>query len=396
MDSTPPPIASRFYARAFGLVTVGVLGYFLFRVLQPFFTSIIWATLLAFLFQPAYRKLVAKWNRPNLAAAAVTAIVVLTILAPLASVLTLFVRQAGDLVVRFQAEASERRLPGLQLILELGPVKALIDEIGAYTSLSAQELVARAEDWAQTGVQLLAKASGSLVVGAVNVVTTFSFTMFLLYFFVRDGRELWRRAENLVPMSVDRKRELRVSLGAVTKAVVAGTFATSLTQGTLIGIGFAIAGLPSPVVFGSLGALSSLIPVVGTALVWVPAVLTVFAQGSHGLALFLLLWCAILVVGSDNVVRPLVISGSTNVSTMLVLVGVIGGVSAFGFTGIFAGPVLLALVAALLRYADESRLGTRLLDPTPPPVTLRSLQEPPKPQSPPPVPTPSAPPPAST
>ena len=187
--STPPPIASRFYARAFGLVTVGVLGYFLFRVLQPFFTSIIWATLLAFLFQPAYAKLQAKWNRPNLAAATVTAIAAHHHpRAPGPRGLTLFVGQARScwcaLPGRGQRAEAARAAAGARLRAGEGAG----EELGAFTSLSPEELIARADEWAQAAVQFLAQASGTLVVGAVNVLTTFAFTMFLLFFFVRDGK----------------------------------------------------------------------------------------------------------------------------------------------------------------------------------------------------------------
>jgi predicted PurR-regulated permease PerM len=149
--------------------------------------------------------------------------------------------------------------------------------------------------------------------------------------------------------------------------VVVGTLVTALVQGSLIGIGFAIAGLPSPLVFGAVGALASLIPVVGTALVWVPAALSLLALGQTGWAVFLTLWSVILVAGSDNVIRPLVVSSSSNVSTLLVFVGVLGGVSAFGFAGIFLGPVLLTLVAALLRYADEAGVGRHPAPPSQPP-----------------------------
>jgi predicted PurR-regulated permease PerM len=87
--------------------------------------------------------------------------------------------------------------------------------------------------------------------------------------------------------------------------------------------------------------------------VWVPAVATLVAQGQTGWAIFLTLWCVVLVAGSDNVVRPLIISGSSNASTLLVFMGLLGGVSFFGFAGIFMGPLILTAVAALLRYADE-------------------------------------------
>lgn len=382
-DSALP--SSRFYARTFAVVTALALGYFLFRILLPFFVPILWGALLALMFQPLYGWLLAKWHRPGLAAGLVTLVVAVTILLPFAFFLTVFVRQATDLLGRFQAEAHDRKLPALQLVLELHPVQALIEQVGAFTSLSKQQILDRASEAAQEALQVMASTGGALVLGAFSIVATFFLTMFLLFFFVRDGGEMLRRATHLVPMSEERKEELRLHLGAVTQAVVLGTMVTALVQGTLLGIGFAIAGLPSPVVFGSLAALSSLVPVVGTALVWLPAVVTLVAQGSTGMAVFLLVWCLVLVVSSDNVIRPMIISGRTNVSTLLIVVGVMGGVSAFGFTGLFAGPVLLTLVAALLRYADESRMGTIPMPSAPTGLPPPAAAAPPDAQAPPPV-----------
>ena len=135
-------------------------------------------------------------------------------------------------------------------------------------------------------------------------------------------------------------------------------------------------------VFGAVGALASLVPVVGTALVWVPAVLSLLALDQTGWAIFLTLWSVILVAGSDNVIRPLVVSSSTNVSTLLVFVGVLGGVSAFGFAGLFVGPVLLTLIAALLRYADEAGVGRHPSLPSQPPSEPISVPPPPAPAPP--------------
>jgi predicted PurR-regulated permease PerM len=170
--------------------------------------------------------------------------------------------------------------------------------------------------------------------------------------------------------------------------VVLGTSITALVQGTLLGIGFAIVGLPSPLVFGVLGAVASLIPFVGTALVGVPAVLTLFAQGQTGWGIFLLLWCIVLVGGSDNVVRPLIISGNSGASTLLVFVGILGGVGVFGFAGIFMGPLVLTLAQTLLEYAGQElpRPSAPLPSPgalMPPPVAIaeNAPTQPPAPAS---------------
>jgi predicted PurR-regulated permease PerM len=114
-------------------------------------------------------------------------------------------------------------------------------------------------------------------------------------------------------------------------------------------------GLPSPVVFGAVAAVASLIPFIGTALVWVPAAVVLFLQGRWVAGLFLVGWSVVVVSSSDNVVRPLFISGRAQIATLPVFLGLLGGLSAFGAIGLVVGPVVVALTLALLRFAGEAR-----------------------------------------
>ena len=379
--STPGSLSPpRYYRRVFAVGTFAVLGYFLFRILAPFTSAILWAALLAFMLSPLQRRLDAKWKKPMLSAGLLTALTFVVVAGPVSIFAFAFTRQATDLITRMQTEAHGRNLPALQLVLEFAPVKALVASVGEYTALSQAEILARASDALSDAAQTLASLGGSVVVGAFAAVSQFLMTLFLLFFLLRDGRGMVERFVRLVPLSGEKKAELLAALGGVASAVVLGALATAVVQGTLLGIGFAIVGLPSPLVFGSVGALASLVPVVGTALVWVPAVVTLVAQGQMGWAVFLALWCVVLVAGSDNVIRPLIISGRSRASTLLVLVGLLGGVATFGFAGIFMGPLLLTLAAVLLQYADEAAAGVGLTPAAPlPPVPEPPLPPPPAP-----------------
>jgi predicted PurR-regulated permease PerM len=350
----------RYYRRVFALVTFAVLGYFLFRILAPFTSAILWAALFAFMLMPLKKRLDAWWKRPALSAGILTGLTFAVVAGPVTIFGFAFARQATDLIARMQSEARDRHLPTLQLVLEFAPVKALIASVGEYTALSQEEILNRAAEVLRDAANALASLGGSVVMGAFGAATQFFMMLFLLFFLLRDGRTMVERFVRLVPLSPERKAELQATLGGVASAVVLGALATSVVQGTLLGIGFAIAGLPSPLVFGAVGAVASLIPIVGTALVWVPAVITLVAQGRTGWAVFLATWCAVLVAGSDNVIKPLVISGRSKASTLLVLVGLLGGVATFGFAGLFMGPLVLTLVAALLEYADEAAPGVGL------------------------------------
>jgi predicted PurR-regulated permease PerM len=138
------------------------------------------------------------------------------------------------------------------------------------------------------------------------------------------------------------------------RAMVYGTGVTAIAQGVLIAVGFALVGLPSPIVFGVLAALFALVPMAGTPFVWVPAAIVLAVQGRYGAALFIAIWGAATST-IDNFLRPILVSGRAQVGTLTVFIGVLGGVSAFGPIGIFLGPLVLALVIAVVRFVLEQR-----------------------------------------
>jgi predicted PurR-regulated permease PerM len=154
-------------------------------------------------------------------------------------------------------------------------------------------------------------------------------------------------------MPPDRKVRLVEYLSQVTRAIVYGSLLTSLVQGALIAIAFAVCGLPSPIVFGVIAAILSLLPVGGTAFVWIPGALALIAEGRWGFAIALAIWGALVVGSADNVLRPYFISGRAEISTLPVFFGVLGGIGAFGPIGMFVGPVVLALALAILRFLRD-------------------------------------------
>lgn len=161
----------------------------------------------------------------------------------------------------------------------------------------------------------------------------------------------------MLPVEAGLRQKLWRHLIDVNRAVFMGIGLTALVQGILLGIGFAIAGLPSPLVFGVLGAMFALVPVVGTAIIWVPAALWLLAQGETAYAVFMLAWGVVVVGSVDNFLRPILISGRVEVPTLAVFIGVMGGLSAFGFVGLFLGPIVLGLVVALFRFMSEELAG---------------------------------------
>jgi predicted PurR-regulated permease PerM len=158
----------------------------------------------------------------------------------------------------------------------------------------------------------------------------------------------------LIPMSAAEKSRLFAHLNSVMRAIVYGTGVTAIVQGILIAVGFAIVGLPSPIVFGAMATLFALLPLVGTPVVWVPAVAVLAIQQRWVAAGFLLAW-GVIVATLDNFLRPYLVSGRAEVHTITVFIGVFGGALAFGALGLFLGPLLLALAIALVRFTLDVR-----------------------------------------
>jgi len=157
----------------------------------------------------------------------------------------------------------------------------------------------------------------------------------------------------LIPLEDARRERLLDYLARVTRAVVFGSTTTALIQGIFVAVGFALAGLPSPVVFGVIATIAALLPA-GVSIVLVPAVIYLAVDGHWAAAVFLALWSGLLVV-VENVARPLLTAQRAHVSTLAVFVGAVGGVAAFGILGLIIGPVLLSFMVALVRFTTEVR-----------------------------------------
>jgi len=345
----------RFSTRVLAVAGAALLLYLLARILQPFFGPILWALLLAFLLFPANQWLRRKMRGKNGAAAVLLTIAVtLGIVIPAASLLLVFVRQAGDLLTRVSDLATRYQIERPQDLLKIPALGRIVQWIDEKTPLAAAELQQWLMNAAKSALELAVSGGRQILIGAVGAVIGLLLMLFILYFFFRDGDSMALRTLRLIPMEDARKGRLVDHLLGVMKAVVFGALATALVQGALVGLAFGVAGLPSPVVFGFLTSLAALLPVAGTALVWAPAAIALYSGGRPGWALFMLLWGAVVVGSIDNFLRPRLISGRAEISTLPVFFGVLGGVAAFGVIGLFAGPLIIALALALVGFAEET------------------------------------------
>ena len=343
-----------FYRRSIFILTVAVLGLAVWQVLAPFWGALAWSIVLAVLLAPLQARLLSLLGpRPSLAAAVLTLLTPMVIFLPLVILGANFVDQGGALL--FELQHSNWRIDAtlIDRIEEyplLGPVVAQLSDI---LDLDTTEITGFVISLGQTLLKYAANVGSQLVLGALNTTLAFMLMLFLLFFMLRDGHHLLQRLSNLLPMQAERRETLFALIANTTRAVVYGSGLTAIIQGVLTGIGFALTGLPSPVVFGVLAALFSLLPAGGTAFVWLPAALALAGTGRSGAALFMLAWGAFISV-ADNFLRPLLVSQHAHVSTLAVFMGVIGGATAFGGIGLIIGPVLLTVVSAMLKFIEDA------------------------------------------
>lgn len=346
---------STFHHRAFLVATVAILGWALFAILRPLLSPLGWAVMLAFLLHPLHERLTAKLKgRCALSAGILTGAAPFIVVSPLIFIAVAFARQVANVVDALKG----RSLLPVPELLDRAASYPVIGGVAAWLKSSTLVSVEQIEGWIANGLQSALKSAASVsstfALGVVGSVVGFFLMLFMLFFLLRDGRVVLGYLTRLIPMEPPSRAKLLTYLGDVTRAVAFGSTATAVIQGACVGIGFAIAGLASPVVFGVIGTIAALLPV-GSAVVLVPGVAYLAFSGRWGMTIFLALW-SIGVGTIDNLLRPLLASQRTEVSTLVVFIGAIGGVSVWGILGLVVGPVLLSFGVALVRFAGGQDL----------------------------------------
>jgi predicted PurR-regulated permease PerM len=355
-----------------GALLVLIVGCFL--VLRPFLSALLWGTVLAYSTWPLYRALVeALGRRRTLAAALMTFLLALAFILPLVLVGT----SAADGIARI--------IDIVRSLLAMGPPGpprwlAGVPLIGGYLAGLWVEIVTNTQslvDLLQPYVASIRAVAIQAGVGVGSGILEVTMSVLAAFFFYRDGESVVAQAQAIGRRVVgDRIEHFLEIVGGTVKSVVYGIVGTAIVQALLASIGYWVVGLQGAFVLGFVTFFLALLPM-GPPLVWIPVTVWLFVQGSFGWAIFMGLWGTFVISGVDNFLKPWLISRGSDLSFLLVFLGVVGGALAFGFLGIFLGPVLLALGQAILR---EWGLGEQ--PPPPAGVAQSAAPEEPKPRCP--------------
>src|SRR5471030_2258080 len=327
-----------------------------FWVMAPFWSALFWGAVLAFASWPLMR-LLTRWlhGRESLAAALLTLCWMLLVAVPLVWMgfnLADHVRDATVFIKDVQVDGLPEA-PAWLGTLPLVGVWNSIDEQGAAMMLAVKPYLGQVGNW------LLAR---SAQIGGGILELTLSIVF--VFFFYRDGPRLAAFVHGLLERLIGDRAGYYIELVAGTvQRVVNGVIGTAAAQAILALIGFLIAGVPGALVLGIVTFLLSLIPI-GPPLIWIPATAWLAWKGEYGLAVFLGIWGTFIISGVDNVLKPYLISRGGNLPLVIVLLGVFGGLIAFGFIGLFIGPTLLAVAYSLLTDWSATQAQVRREDKT--------------------------------
>ena len=353
---------ARLYPVIFLLVLLLVVGTLSFVVLRPFISGILWASVVAVALWPLWAKVRASaGKRRSLGAGLFTLAVALVVLLPAVLLGGAILNQAAGAATAMGHKLRESDVRSWNDVLTIPGVARALDWVRDTVGLSPEDLQARALEIAKKASSFLASAGGAAVLSFLDILVTFVLTLFLLFFFLRDGEQMVEALTDLIPIDDTERRRIVRSLGSMLESIFKGAILCAIIQGTSGALAWMVAGLPSAILAGVAMSILSLLPVGGTAIVWAPALVVLFVKGRTGMAIAFLLW-NVLVTSTlaDNVLKPMLIGQKgSELSTLLVFLGVFGGLTAFGLLGVFVGPMSLAVGVMLVRILREISKDSR-------------------------------------
>ena len=326
------------------LAAAATAGIFVcFLLAAPFLAPLTWALTLTILSSPLHGRIERMLKRPDLAAMLSTLTLVLIVILPSAFVLQRLVQEAATGAAYIQTQ------------VDSGVVQRVIDR---YPS------IAPIGNWIEERIDLraimasfatgLSNVGASFVRGSVTQAIAAVLTFYLLFYFLRDRRAALGVVRDLLPPTQDETDRLFGRIVDTVQATIYGTVAVAAVQGTLGGLMFWVLELPTPVVWGLVMGLLSVVPVLGTFVVWIPAAIFLALDGSWEKALVLAVWGAVVIGGIDNILRPMLVGNRLKLHTVPTFLSIIGGLILFGASGFILGP-LVVIVTILLVEIWRSR-----------------------------------------
>jgi len=320
------------------------------KVIAPYLTSILLAAIVVTFTFPWYKRLRAKFNgRSGLAAVVMLLLITVVIVLPAFILTMLLIEQATNLFQLLEKTNFQTVFASMHLSERLMWVKRFIPGFDP-AAIRPEEVILKV---VRQVPALVATHGAAFLGGLASMVIGFLMMLLAAYYLYIEGERLMSTLMFLSPLPDEYDEEIFEKFRGVVDATFRGQILTALAQGTVTGIGLAIAGVPAPLLWGAVAALFSLIPMVGAAAVWVPATIYLalvasFSDGGYGWAIFLAVWGVAVVSLVDNVIRPWAMRAGTNMHAIVLFFSILGGISAFGFIGLLLGPLVFAMLVTVV------------------------------------------------
>lgn len=341
----------------FLIAIVSLVLYLVYRLLSPFLACIFVAVILGLIFYPLYRWLLVRTrDRKRLSSLITCVVITLCIVVPVSLMIGMLTTQSFELYRTIESKIADGSIEELLDFSGNGTVDTLVGKAVGYFDIDTRELVIEVSKGLQSISGSIFSAGTGLVKNLSSLVVNFLLMIFALYYIFIEGERVRDELIHVSPLSTRYEKRILDHFHQVASASVKGSILTALAQGVAGGIGFAVVGLPSAALWGSVMAFFALIPMVGTAIVWIPASIYLLATGHWVGGIALILWGALLVGMIDNLLKPVLIKSQTSMHPLLIFFSILGGLQAFGFLGIVIGPTILALFLTMLEiYREEFR-----------------------------------------
>jgi predicted PurR-regulated permease PerM len=326
---------------------VALLGI---AIALPFMTYIVLAGILTYTLFPIYHFINQRTRRPGLSAGLCVALALLVMILPTVYLVSELVDQVSGAYNTLQTDSLSQ--VGDYLDSQVG------DYLNRLTNrrVDFQEILSSALDQLRQSIVGLAPN----ILGSISELLIGLFIMFFVMFYgFREGQGFITYLKALIPLEGGLKDSLFHEMRTITQAVLYGQVLTAVIQGGLGGIGLLIFGVPNALFWGAIMIITAFLPVLGTPMIWVPAAVGLILDGKATRGILLLIYGATLVMNIDNFLRPKLVSGRSKVHPVLILIGVLGGLRVFGFIGMLVGPLILAILVALIKFYEQNYMRRR-------------------------------------
>jgi predicted PurR-regulated permease PerM len=335
---------------AFFLLVIAIFFYLFYRLMSPFFIPIAWAAVLVIIFYPAYKRLRTKFKSANLSSVVACILIFIIIIGPAVYVLASLVDEASNAVRHLNEFYREGKLDQL-MSLDIPFLNAIKERLADYPELQEIDVETIIKDAIVKFSRAIGSTATSVLANITITIFQFFLVFFTMFFFFRDGDRIIAFLKRITPLKSNQIEPLYGHLHGVIQAMMYGGVVIALLQGLLCGLLFFFAGIPSPVMWGTVMAILAFIPVLGPYLVYVPTGMVLIFTGSP-ITGVIVIAVGILISQLDNVLRPLMFKGRSKTHTLVLFFSIMGGIAMFGLLGIILGPLISAMFLTLLKLCE--------------------------------------------